>query len=163
MFQEVTAIWLGVRGRETTRLPAMQIAIATTDEEIAATYDVMAQLRPHISRDEYVPFVRRLIANERFHLAALSDDGVVRAVAGYRVMEMLFCGRMMYIDDLVTDERVRSRGYGKALVEWLKAEARRLACTEVQLISRVTREEAHRFYFREDFGIEAFHFRAKLT
>jgi GNAT superfamily N-acetyltransferase len=141
----------------------MQIAIAVTDDQIAATYDVMAQLRPHISRDEYLPFVKRLVANERFHLAALGDDeGVVRAVAGYRIMEMLYCGRMMYIDDLVTDERVRSRGYGKAMVDWLKAEARRLACTEVQLISRVTREDAHRFYFREAFGIEAFHFRAKL-
>lgn len=140
----------------------MQIVISTTDEQIGATYDVMVQLRPHIARAEYVPFVQRLIANERFSLAALSDDGVVRAVAGYRVMEMLYCGRMMYIDDLVTDERVRSRGYGKALIDWLKAEARRLSCTEVQLISRVTREEAHRFYFREDFGIEAFHFRATL-
>ena len=142
----------------------MQITLATTDAQIAATYDVMTQLRPHISRDEYLPFAKRLIANERFHLAALTDDdGVVRAVAGYRVMEMLYCGRLMYIDDLVTDERVRSRGYGRALIDWLKAEARRVACTEVQLISRVTREEAHRFYFREDFGIEAFHFRAKLT
>jgi GNAT superfamily N-acetyltransferase len=140
----------------------MQIVIAGTAEQIAATYDVMAQLRPHIARDEYLPFVQRLIANERFNLAALRDDGVVRAVAGYRVMEMLYCGPMMYIDDLVTDERVRSRGCGKALLDWLKAEARRLGCTEVQLVSRVTREEAHRFYFREDFGIEAFHFRAKL-
>jgi GNAT superfamily N-acetyltransferase len=141
----------------------MQIELATTDAQIAATYDVMVQLRPHISRDQYVPFVQRLVANERFNLAALIDDGVVRAVAGYRVMEMLYCGRMMYIDDLVTDERVRSRGYGKVLLDWLKAEARAARCTEVQLISRVTREEAHRFYFREDFGIEAFHFRAKLS
>lgn len=140
----------------------MEIVIASTAEQIATTYDVMAQLRPHIARNEYLPFVQRMMANERFSLVAASDDGIVRAVAGYRIMEMLYCGRMMYIDDLVTDERVRSRGYGKALIDWLKAEARRLSCTEVQLISRVTREEAHRFYFREDFGIEAFHFRAKL-
>lgn len=140
----------------------MEIVIASSPEQIAATYDVMVQLRPHIARAEYVPFVQRLIADERFSLAAVVEDGVVRGVAGYRVMEMLYCGRMMYIDDLVVDERVRSRGYGKALLESLKAEARRLECTEVQLISRVTREDAHRFYFREGFGIEAFHFRAKL-
>ena len=35
-------------------------------------------------------------------------------------------------------------------------------CSEVQLISRVTREQAHRFYFRQGFGIECFHFRAKV-
>jgi ribosomal protein S18 acetylase RimI-like enzyme len=138
------------------------IAIATTDDEIAATFDVMAQLRPHLVRADYVALVRRLMASERFAVAAVRDRGAVVAVAGYRVMEMLYCGRLMYIDDLVTDERARSRGHGKALLDWLKAEARRLGCTEVQLISRVTRESAHRFYFREGIGIEAFHFRAQL-
>jgi GNAT superfamily N-acetyltransferase len=141
---------------------APSIAIASTDEDIAATFDVMAQLRPHLARESYVALVRRLMDSERFALAAVRDGGAVVAVAGYRVMEMLYCGRLMYIDDLVTDERARSRGYGKALLDWLKQEARRLGCNEVQLISRVTREDAHRFYFREGLGIEAFHFRAKL-
>jgi ribosomal protein S18 acetylase RimI-like enzyme len=141
---------------------APSIAIASTDEDIAATFDVMAQLRPHLARESYVALVRRLMDSERFALAAVRDGGAVVAVAGYRVMEMLYCGRLMSIDDLVTDERARSRGYGKSLLDWLKAGARRLACTEVQLISRVTREDAHRFYFREGLGIEAFHFRAKL-
>jgi hypothetical protein len=48
------------------------------------------------------------------------------------------------------------------LIARLKDEGRTLGCNEVQLISRVTREQAHRFYFREGFGIECFHFRAKL-
>jgi GNAT superfamily N-acetyltransferase len=140
----------------------LNIARATTDDQIAATFDVMAQLRPHLTRSEYVPHVKRLIA-EGFHLVALADEGAVRAVAGYRFFEMLYCGRLMYVDDLITDDRVRSRGYGRALIGWLKAEARERECSEVQLISHVRREHAHRFYFREGFGIEAFHFRTKLT
>ena len=53
-------------------------------------------------------------------------------------------------------------GYGKRMLDWLKEEGRREGCSELQLISRVTREQAHRFYFREGLGIECFHFRAKL-
>lgn len=140
----------------------MTIAPAETDEQIAATFDVMHQLRPHLTRDEYVPLVRQLMASDGFRLAAVTDGGEVRAVAGYRYMSMLYCGRLLYIDDLVSDERVRSRGYGKALLDWLKEEGRREGCSEVQLISRTIREQAHRFYFREGFGIECFHFRAKL-
>jgi GNAT superfamily N-acetyltransferase len=139
------------------------ISLATTDAQIAATYDVMVQLRPHLVRETYVPLVRSLMDEQHFYLAAALDDGIVRAVAGYRYMEMLYCGRLMYIDDLVTDERVRSHGHGKALLHWLKHEASRHGCSEVQLISRVIREQAHRFYFREGFGIEAFHFRAQLS
>lgn len=140
----------------------MTIGHAESDEQIAATFDVMRQLRPHLTRDEYVPLVRRLMERDGFRLAFLMDDGEVRAVAGYRFMTMLYCGRLLYIDDLVTDEGARSRGHGARLLEWLKEEGRRHGCTELQLISRVIREQAHRFYFREGFGIECFHFRYKL-
>ncbi|HEX2207408.1 MAG TPA: GNAT family N-acetyltransferase [Longimicrobium sp.] len=140
----------------------MTIEIAETDEQIAATYKVMRQLRPHLSREEYVPRVRGMMESDGFRLAALMDEGTVRAVAGYRYMEMLYCGRILYLDDLVSDENARSRGYGKAMLDWLKDQARRQGCSEVQLISRTIREQAHRFYFREGFGIECFQFRTRL-
>ena len=140
----------------------MTIQHAETDAQIAATFDVMRQLRPHLSPGEYVPLVRGLMKSDGFRLAALTDEGEVRAVAGYRIMSMLYCGRLLYLDDLVTDERTRSRGYGRQLLDWLKEEGRREGCSELQLISRVTREGAHRFYFREGLGIECFQFRTRL-
>src|SRR5688572_28293650 len=112
----------------------MIIQNAETDEQIAATFEVMRQLRPHLSREEYVPLVRGLMESDRFRLAALMDEGEVRAVAGYRIMSMLYCGRLLYLDDLVTDEGTRSRGYGKQLLDWLKEEGRREGCSELQLI-----------------------------
>jgi GNAT superfamily N-acetyltransferase len=141
----------------------IQLFHADTDEQIAVTFDVMQQLRPHLQRPEFVPLIRSLMASDELRLLALADNGVIRAVASYRVMTMLYCGRMLYIDDLVSDEQSRSQGYGAQLIARLKDEARALGCNELQLISRVTREQAHRFYFREGFGIECFQFRAKLT
>jgi len=140
----------------------MTVEPASSDEQIAATFDVMKQLRPHLDRDEYVATVRALQASDGFRLVALIDGGVVRAVAGYRYMRMLYCGRLLYVDDLVVDERVRSQGYGSRILDWLKDEARREGCAELQLISRTVREQAHRFYFREGLGIECFHFRIRL-
>lgn len=140
----------------------MHIELAETDAQIAATFDVMQQLRPHLERAAYVPMVRDMMATEGFRLVAAIDDDEVRAVAGYRFMTMLYCGRLLYLDDLVSDEQFRSRGYGKALLDWLKEEARRHGCSELQLISRTVRESAHRFYFREGLGIECFQFRTKL-
>jgi GNAT superfamily N-acetyltransferase len=141
---------------------SIEVAHAETDADIAATFDVMHQLRPHLERDGYVARVRQLMASDGLRLLALRDGGVVRAVATYRLMDMLYRGRLMYVDDLVTDETVRSRGYGARLVERLCEEAKALGCNEIQLISRTTREGAHRFYFRQGFGIECFHFRLPL-
>ena len=123
----------------------------------------MRQLRPHLDEAAYVGLVRSLMETDGLRLLSLSDDGDVRAVASYRIMNMLYCGSLLYVDDLVTDERVRSRGYGNQLIARLEEIGRSLGCSEIQLISRVTREQAHRFYFREGFGIECFHFRRGLS
>jgi GNAT superfamily N-acetyltransferase len=136
----------------------MTVARIESDEEILSTREVMLQLRPHIAPDDFLPLVRRLMRDERYRLAAAIQDGVVRAVAGYRIFETLYCTKLLSLDDLVTDERSRSGGHGHELMEWLKEEGRREGCTQIHLVSRVHRVDAHRFYFRERFGIHAFFF-----
>ena len=135
----------------------MQTSLATSDAAIARAYPVMAQLRPHLLEAEFVSRVRRMQA-EGFHLALLEDDGTVCAVAGYRYYDKLFSGRNLYVDDLVTDASRRSRGHGRALLNWLANEARSHGCTQLELDSGVQRFEAHRFYLRERMHISAHHF-----
>lgn len=133
-----------------------------TDAEILDTYEVMYQLRPDIPRDRYAAFVRRLMEQEGYRLVAIRENGRVSAVAGYRIMEMLYCGRILYVDDLVTDERCRSRGFGRQLLDWLKDAGRRENCAELHLDSRLHREAAHRFYEREGLAKTCYHFAAAL-
>jgi GNAT superfamily N-acetyltransferase len=133
-----------------------------SDEQILATRDVMLQLRPHLTVEEYLPMVKRIMQSEGYRLAALYEKEAVRAVAGFRFMEKLSSGKTLYVDDLNTDERQRSRGHGKALLDWLKAEATANGCAELHLDSGVRREDAHRFYFRERLTVNAYHFRVVL-
>jgi GNAT superfamily N-acetyltransferase len=135
---------------------------ALTDEQVLATRRVMLQLRPHVAPDEYLPTIKRMMQTDGYHLAALYVGETVRAVAGYRFMEMLYCGKIMYVDDLNTDENARSKGHGKALMDWLKAEARMHGCGQLHLDSGVQRESTHRFYFRERLTIIDYHFRVML-
>lgn len=129
-----------------------------TDEQILATFPVMAQLRPHLTADDYLQRVRRMHPEGYLLAAATDEDGVPRAVAGYRFFEMLYAGRILYVDDLVTDEGTRSRGYGKQLLDWLGEQARERGCDQLHLDSGVHRPRAHRFYFREGWVVNAFHF-----
>ena len=134
-----------------------RIAEAHTDAEIAACFPVMSQLRPKVSADEFVPMVRRLAGLNGFMLAFL-DDGAIRAVAGYRISEWLAGGRYLEIEDLVTAQNMRSKGYGGALFEWLVGVARRAHCQQVRLVSNVRRVDAHRFYVRQGMTLEAHYF-----
>ena len=131
--------------------------VAPGDERLPAVFEVMRELRTHLSLDDF----RRLYeqaAPEGYRVAAVFDDGEPRAVAGYRVMTNLISGRHMYVDDLVTAERWRSHGYGRRLNEYLVDRARAEECASIQLDSGVHRGDAHRFYFREQYRVTSFHF-----
>ncbi len=139
------------------------IAVAQTDDEIRDCHAVMSQLRPH--HDDADAFVARvqLQREEGYHLAALRDDGVVRAVAGYRYGNNLAWGKYMYVDDLVTDDSQRSKGYGKQLLDWLRDQAVENGCDALHLDSGVQRFAAHRFYLRDGhMSISSHHFELKL-
>ena len=135
----------------------IQIRSAETDSDILRCFAVLAQLRPHLSREEFLPRIRRM-QQEGFVLALLEEEGDVCAVAGYRYLDLLFSGRTLYVDDLVTDEARRSRGHGASLLSWLEENARAHGCTTLTLDSGVQRAEAHRFYFRQRMSIQGYHF-----
>ena len=134
----------------------MHIQIADTDEQILACYPVLNQLRPKLKEHTLVDDVRRM-QKEGFILASVNDPDV-RAVAGYRYMEMFAFGPLLYVDDLVTDSTRRSHGYGKAMLTWLNNEAKSHGCRFLTLDSGLKRLDAHRFYRREGMQEIALHF-----
>jgi GNAT superfamily N-acetyltransferase len=139
------------------------IAIANTDKEILRCHPVMRELRPLFQNPEqFLERVRRQ-QKQGYLLAFAESDGDVRAVAGYRYLESLFSGKNLYVDDLVTRDRDRSRGFGGELLDWLIVQAREHGCENLELDSGVQRFEAHRFYFSKRMSISSYHFRIKLN
>lgn len=86
------------------------------------------------------------------------DAGACVAVAGWRVIATTLPGRKLYVDDLVTRDDRRSRGYGHALLAELESRARAAGCMALDLDSATHRTDAHRFYMRERMPIVSFHF-----
>ena len=67
------------------------------------------------------------------------------------------------MDDLVTAENLRSRGYGEQLMQWLEMRARESGCKFIHLDSGTARGEAHKFYFKLGYSIKAYHFGQALN
>ena len=134
---------------------------AETDEQIARCYTVMAELRTHVHAGEFVGLIRQQ-QDQGYRLAYLEDGGEVVAAAGYRISVNLFMGKNLYVDDLVTAERARSKGHGRALLAELREIARQNGCAHLHLDSGTQRTQAHKFYFREGLTVTSFHFSEKL-
>jgi len=137
------------------------VELVETDDAIASCYDVMAELRPNVSRSEFLPVIRGMQA-DGLRLACIRADGCVVAVAGYRLSTNLFYGKHLYVADLVTTDSERSKGYGKELLAWLRALAVENDCDAFHLDSGVQRKRAHQFYLREGLELSSYHFSERL-
>jgi GNAT superfamily N-acetyltransferase len=140
---------------------SMRFELNTTDEAINACYPVMRELRPHIDEAEFLVRVREQ-EKEGYRLVSLYENEIPVAVAGFRINTNLVCGRFLYIDDLVTLPEHRSKGYGAALLNWLRDYAREHQCQQLELDSGLHRLDAHRFYEREKVVKAAYHFAQRL-
>ncbi|MFN2513267.1 MAG: GNAT family N-acetyltransferase [Pyrinomonadaceae bacterium] len=138
-----------------------KITVAQSEQQILDCYSVMAELRPHIQPDEFLPMVKRLTEIAGFRLAYLTDCEI-KAVAGFRISEWLAGGKYLEIEDLVATSNERSKGYGGELFDWLVQHAKENNCLQVRLVSRVSRLDAHRFYLRKGMSLEAHYFSMNL-
>ena len=139
----------------------MKIALAESEADIARCYPVMVELRPHLSATEFAARVRKQQAMG-FRLAYQEEAGEICATAGFRYLETLAWGKILYVDDLVAASAQRSRGHGGKLFDWLVAQAKQNNCDEFHLDSGVQRFGAHRFYLKQRMDIACHHFALKL-
>jgi GNAT superfamily N-acetyltransferase len=121
---------------------------------------VHRQLRPSLPR-EYEAKMRRVFAGGGRMCVALEGQEVA-GVAVYRMYENTASGRQLYVDDLVTDEKRRSGGVGRALLGHLEKKAQGADFDNLSLDSGTQRQQAHKFYFREGMVVTSFHFGKKL-
>jgi GNAT superfamily N-acetyltransferase len=140
----------------------MVIKQAISNEEIESCFDVMSQLRTHLKKEKFLSIVQHM-ETEGYKLAFIKDNGAVVATAGYRIYSNLFMGKHLYVDDLVTSDNARSKGYGAQMVKWLRNEAKKENCNFYHLDSGTHRGEAHKFYFKQGFTIASYHFSEQLS
>ncbi len=134
------------------------------DEDLRRAYPVMAQLRPDIPDvDGFIAKVREGIAKEGYRLFSLEEEGGILSLCGVQPMYTLYHDRCLWICELVTDGRFRSRGHGRRLLGHVEQWARDNGYRTVALSSGIQRKDAHRFYTDAmDYAMNSYCFIKKL-
>ena len=121
----------------------------TSDAELERAWPVMSQLRPHLTEESFKALVRLAEEKEEYRLFALQEDGEFVALCGVMPMITLYYDCCLWVCDLVTDERLRSQGFGRRLLAGVEEWARENGYRQISLSSGVQRLDAHRFYERQ--------------
>jgi ribosomal protein S18 acetylase RimI-like enzyme len=116
------------------------------------------------SPEDFAARVDGELRPEGYRLIAVFEPGEEQAAAaaGFRARHDLVHGWHLFIDDLATRAAFRRRGHASAMLDWLKAEARRQRCLYLTLESGVNRHDAHRLYLRHGMDITSYHFKLRI-
>ena len=133
-----------------------EIFIANTNTEIEACFPVFSVLRPHIEQKNFLAQVRRQQA-QSYQILALRHESTVKSAAGFRFVEFLAWGKVLYIDDLITLPGETLKGFAGSLLDWLINHAKSNQCQGVHLDTGYTRHAAHRLYLRKGFQLNCHH------
>lgn len=141
----------------------MSVKFASTKDEKEKCYEVLKELRPHLeSKEKYLEQLARMEKNEHYKLVIYIENDNIFSVGGIRLMETFFQGKIVYVDDLITLEKYRSKGCGQKILNFIKDYVKQEKLQGLTLDSGSHRFEAHKFYFKNNFYISSFHFNCKL-
>lgn len=136
----------------------MSVKFANTQDEYLKCWNAISALRPNLTKENYLALIDKM-EHQTYQLAYIEEEnGNVPAIIGFRYMTMLYCGNIIYIDDLSTIPEARGKGYASQLLDFIIDLAQTQKLDGVHLDSGHQRYDAHRLYLNEKFKITAHHF-----
>lgn len=139
----------------------MKIQYASTTEDYKKCWQVVKELRPHLSDQEYLEMISEM-EKETYSIIFIEENGMAISFCGFRYVTMLHRGKSIYIDDLATLPQGRGKGYGATLLKFVINKAKAEMLQSIHLDSGHQRYEAHRLYLNHGFKITSHHFALDL-
>jgi len=133
------------------------VRTAREESEVRRCWKAYKELRPHLRSEDELVERWRVQTREGFQIVYIPDGDTVLAAAGYRILNTLAWGHILYIDDLVAIAARHKTGLGTTLLQFLQEEARRLGCDAVHLDTGYQRHLAHMAYLRNGFRLDCHH------
>ncbi len=142
----------------------MECKKAITKADIEFCKEAILEFRSNLDRKKVVDQVFQMIAHEGFELAFIPDANNTKAAAfiGYRKLNMLRTGPIIYVDDLFTFTESRGKGYAGALLDYVNGQAINEGINSIHLDSGYALHTAHRLYLNKGYYLACNHF-AKTT
>lgn len=139
----------------------MTVIELRTDAELKEAFPVMQELRQHLTEETYFELLRPMMSRG-YRLFGVRESGAIVALAGITIDTNFYNLRHLWVYDLITSEKVRSKGYGQTLLTHVEQVARDEGCHCIALASGLWRKDAHRFY-EERMGYERVSYEFKKT
>lgn len=131
-------------------------------KELEMAYGVLRQLRGELSYKEFEDLIYDM-RYMNYTMFGIVEGEELITYAGASVQTNLYHKRHLYVFDLVSDDKYKSKGYGAMMLEFLSDYARASMCQNIVLSSSFARVDAHRFYEKNGFEKKSYIFLKTLV
>ncbi len=135
----------------------MKIKELSTIPEMVAQYDIMKHLYTNFTIEKYEAYLTEMVPHNYRQVAVFEGDICV-ALTGFWSGIKLWSGKYIEIDNFIVHPEYRSKGYGKAMTDYINKKALESNCTMIVLDAYTGNFTAHRFYYNQGFVPKGFHF-----
>ena len=135
----------------------MKIKELSTIPEMVAQYDIMKHLYTNFTIEKYEAYLTEMVPHNYKQVAVFENEKCV-ALTGFWSGIKLWSGKYIEIDNFIVHPEYRSKGYGKAMTDYINKKALESNCTMIVLDAYTGNFTAHRFYYNQGFVPKGFHF-----
>ena len=132
-------------------------------EDLDSVFELLDEL--YENKIEYSKFTQKykesLEDNSFYGIVAIENNKVVGVLISRIINRLAKKKNILFIDDLIVNEKCRNIGIGKLLIQTATAYAISKDCGALELTSMIQNINAHRFY--ENNGFEKRQYKSKKT
>ena len=119
-----------------------------SEKDLRAVYPVLKELRKGLSLKNFLQLYAQARSKNDYQMQMAFDNERILGLMGYRILFDFLHGKHLYIDDLVTTERERSKGLGAAFLQLAIQIARENGCGNLRLSTGIENELGKKFYVK---------------
>lgn len=134
-----------------------------SESELASVFQLMRELRPHLTEKSFNEIYQSAKKADGYALYGYYQNSECIGLMGARFLSDYVHGFHLYIDDLVTSAKARSKGIGAELLKFAENLAKEKNCTGLRLCTGVDNKDGMRFYEREGWASRAVVYKKKVT
>ncbi len=131
-------------------------------QQLEEAFIILKELRPHLTFEKFTNIYQNAQAEGNYSILGLFSDSQLVAIMGYRFLHDFVRGKHLYIDDLVTSESMRSKGFGAILLQKAEEISQQNGCSTLRLCTGIENKNAKKFYERENWNFRAVVYTKKL-
>lgn len=123
---------------------------------------LIKQLNPDKSEEYIKECFTQMFQFDNYQCFGFYDEDKLVGLTSCWTLVKIYSGKQLEVDNVIIDNRMQSKGYGKIFFKILEQWAKQNNYTTIELNTYADNDRSHKFYFNQGYKIKGYHFQKHI-